>query len=151
MESEQLCPTLTVYLSKGQIMPTHSPCQSLDFTPHFAELQSGFPFVGIGEWRQSPFFLNFWFNLGALNIVWLSWFFHWWIPCFILFHLDTKNVRFGAFLTTWQLFEVLACRRLESESERAALRDAARLGKRVTIQSILVQSWPSWALNDHKE
>ena len=31
-------------------------------------------------------------------------------------------------------------RALESESERAALRDAARLGKRVTIQSILVQS-----------
>ena len=41
--------------------------------------------------------------------------------------------------------------RLESESERASLRDAARLRKRVTIQSILVQSWPSWALNDHKE
>ena len=69
MESEQLCPTLTVYLSKGQSMPTHSPCQSLDFAPHFAELQSGLPFVGIGEWRQSPFFLNFWFNLGALNVV----------------------------------------------------------------------------------
>ena len=42
-------------------------------------------------------------------------------------------------------------RRQQSESERAALRDAARLRKRVTIQSILVQSWPSWALNDHKE
>ena len=57
MESEQLCPTLTVYLSKGQSMPTHSPCQSLDFTPHFADLQSGLPCVGIGEWQQSPLFL----------------------------------------------------------------------------------------------
>ena len=44
-----------------------------------------------------------------------------------------------------------ALQRWQSESERAALRDAARLRKRVTIWSILVQSWPSLALNDHKE
>ena len=41
--------------------------------------------------------------------------------------------------------------RRQSESERATLRDAERLRKKVTIQSILVQSGPSWALNDHKD
>ena len=58
-------------------------------------------------------------------------------------------------MTIWQLFEVLAWRRAckarargPPSIERA---DAERLRKRVTIQSILVQSWPSWALNDHKE
>ena len=76
MESGWAC----FVLLKGRLSvlgkAAHSPCWSSTFTPHFAELQSGLPCVGIGEWWQSPFFLNFWFNLGALNVAWLSWFFH---------------------------------------------------------------------------
>ena len=57
-------------------------------------------------------------------------------------------------MTIWQLFKYwlgAACKaraRGPPSTERA---DAERLRKRVTIQSILVQSWPSWALNDQKE
>ena len=52
---------------------------------------------------------------------------------------------------TWQLFEVLAWRRLQSERAAPHWADVKRFRKMAAIRSNMVQSWPSWALNDHKE
>ena len=120
MESGWAC----FVLLKGRLSvlgkAAHSPCWSSTFTPHFAELQSGLPYVGHSfpwpnnqaeqsevQWRTQPrpwplnlitmenlpfsqirvkcfpfsdlvraSFFIFRLNLGALNLVWLSWFFH---------------------------------------------------------------------------
>ena len=61
-------------------------------------------------------FFYFRLNFGVLNLVWLSCFYRHTIPWFILFHLDTKNLTFGAFLTKLQVkavneMQLQLCRR----------------------------------------
>ena len=93
-------------------------------------------------WQQCPFFA-FRLNLGVLNLFWLSWFCHQKIPWFILFHLDTKNVRFGAFLTIWQPFEVLAWRRLSMQLHEGSRTWSPFFAFRLNL-GVLNVLWLSW-------